>query len=92
MIIGFGFGSPLMALIMLFITGFISYNLYKFFRNKRTYYSPWEEDQDIEELKERRREYYYRQRQKAREMMDKYNLSDEEIEKIIEEELRNNKY
>jgi hypothetical protein len=32
MIIGFGFGSPLMALIMLLVTGFLSYSIYKALR------------------------------------------------------------
>jgi hypothetical protein len=36
------------------------------------------------QAKARRRDYYYEQREKAREMFEKYNLSDEEIERIIE--------
>jgi hypothetical protein len=77
-----------MALIMLVITGFISYNIYKYLRNRQSNYPPWQEDQNREEYKERRREYYYKQRQKARQMMDQYDLSDEEIERLIEEEFR----
>jgi heme-degrading monooxygenase HmoA len=92
MIIGFGFGSPLVALLMLLVTGFISYNIYKYLKNRKTNYSAWEENQDWEEYKNSRREYYYRQRQKARQMMDKYNLSDEEIEEVIEKEFRNNNF
>ncbi|MGI6449584.1 MAG: hypothetical protein ACOX3R_04565 [Desulfitobacteriia bacterium] len=88
MIIGFGLGSPLVALLMFLVTGFISYNIYKYFKSRKTNYSAWEENQDWEEYRERRREYYYKQRQKARQMMDKYNLSDDEIEEIIEKEIR----
>lgn len=84
MIIGFGFGSPLIALFMLLLTGFGSYFLFKFLRdsNRR---SPSREDR--EEFKEQRRQYYYERRQKAREMIDRYDLSDEEIEEIVEKEI-----
>jgi Mor family transcriptional regulator len=85
MIIGFGFGSPFTAFLMLIITGFISYFLVKFIRslNRKSFYL-----EDKEVTKEKRREYYYDQRRKAKELMDKYDLTNEEIERIIEEELK----
>ncbi|NLI90882.1 MAG: hypothetical protein GX434_01375 [Peptococcaceae bacterium] len=87
MIIGFGFGSFYSALIMLLVTSFLSYFLFKFLRGRKQD-SYWNEPHDFEEMKNRRRDYYYGQRQKAHEMMDQFDLSDEEIEKRIEEEMR----
>lgn len=84
MIIGFGFGSPLIALLMLLITGFGSYYLFKFFRGSSRRSPNWE---DREELKEQRRQYYYEQRRRARELIENYDLSDEEIEEIVEKEI-----
>lgn len=87
MIIGFGFGSPLVALLMLVVTGFMSYFLFKFLKNVNR--SSWREEPaetDIEREKEIRRQYYYEQRKKAREMLEKYDLTDEEIEEIVEQE------
>lgn len=87
MIIGFGFGSPLTALFMLVITGFLSYFLYKWLRELGSEKRSLINLEDREGLKEKRREYYFEQRRKAREMIGKYDLSDEEIENIIEKEL-----
>jgi len=98
MIIGFGFGSPLMALLMLLVTGFLSYSIYKAFRNRRwrsEQDNPYREDflpdyeADREERKRKRRAYYYEQRERARELMRRYDLTDEEIERRVEEETRN---
>lgn len=83
MIIGFGFGSPFTALLMLIITGIISYFFIRFIKSLNQKPLNWE---DREEQKEKRREYYYDQRRKAKEMIEKYDLTNEEIERIIEEE------
>jgi len=91
MIIGIGFGNLWTTLIMLLITGTLSYFLFRFFRsNSSRSRSVWEDQEDRDKRKARRRDYYYEQREKAREMFEKYNLSDEEIERIIEEELKKN--
>lgn len=87
MIIGFGFGNLWTTLIMLLITGTLSYFLFRFLNGGRTRRFR-EDSEDRDRLKKQRREYYHQQREKARAMQEKYNLSDEEIERIIEEELR----
>jgi len=85
MIIGFGFGSPLQAILMLLLTSLISYLIFKNFRErKRRNADPYEE-------RERLRQYYYEQRERAREYARQYDLTDEEIERRIDEEL-NNRY
>ena len=85
MIIGFGFGSPLQSIIMLLLTASISYLIFKSFGNRRR------RNLDPYEEKERLRQYYYEQRQRARELAREYDLTDEEIEKRIEEEYGNNR-
>ncbi len=89
MIIGFGFGSPLMALLMLLVTAFISYTLFKTFskRTGRCDDSGYDAF-DVEKYKAQRREYYKEQRQRAYDLMRQYDLSDEEIEQQIEEEIK----
>jgi len=90
MIIGFGFGSPLTALLMLVVTGFLSYYFFKALkrlRYGREEYPPYYLE-DKEELKRRKREFYYEQRQRARDMMREYDLTDEEIERRLEEEFK----
>lgn len=47
----------------------------------------WNNNEYTEDYKEKRRQYYYEQRERARKLMDEFDLSDEEIEKKIEEEL-----
>ncbi len=84
MIIGIGFGSPLVSLLMLIITASISYTI---FRAIKKSVGTSITDHNYEEYKEKRREYYYQQRDKAYKMMEEYGLSDEEIERKIEEEL-----
>lgn len=88
MIIGFGFGSPLIALLMLIITGFLSYSFFKMFRKSPREFTGQEQLEDVKSLKEKRRKYYYEQRQNARELMGRYDLTDEEIEKKVEEEFK----
>lgn len=87
MIIGFGFGSPFIAVVMLILTSLLSYFFFKVLRSYRSKAFKEREMDDEEEFKERRREYYYQQREKVREMIEEFNLTDEEIERKIAEEL-----
>lgn len=81
MIIGFGFGDPIQSILMLLLTSLISYVLFKNLRkNRRRNLDPYEE-------RELRRQYYYEQRQRAREYVREFDLSDEEIERRLNEEL-----
>ncbi|KUO58871.1 MAG: hypothetical protein APF84_14150 [Gracilibacter sp. BRH_c7a] len=86
MIIGIGFGSPLVALLMLFTTAFISYTIFRTI--KKSIQSSSFSD-NSEDFKEKRRSFYYQQRDKAYEMMNEYDLSDKEIEDRIDEETHN---
>ncbi|WP_029423083.1 hypothetical protein [Alicyclobacillus macrosporangiidus] len=81
MIVGFGFGNPLTALLMLIATSLISYGLWRLVSGNRP-------PRDPEERREQLRRYYIEQRQIARRMAQEYDISDEEIERRIEEELR----
>jgi len=85
MIIGFGIGTPLMAILMLIVTSVLSFYIFKLFKKREKYDIDF--DFDEREYRERRREFYYNQRQRAREMAKKYDLTDEEIERIIDEEI-----
>ncbi len=84
MIIGFGFGSPLVALLMLVITASISYTIFRAIK-KSVDSNP---NNNLENFKEQRREFYYQQREKAYEMMNEYDLTDEEIERKLDEEFQ----
>lgn len=84
----FGFGSPLTALLMLIVTGFISYRIFKAWGRTHREYPGGEVIDDEESLKERRREYYFEQRRHAQELMNQYNLTDEEIERKVQEEFK----
>jgi hypothetical protein len=83
MIIGFGFGSPLTSLLMLLATSLISYSLYKWFQSRKR-----DDPREEERTREALRRYYYEQRERARQMMREFDLTDEEIERKVEEELR----
>lgn len=85
MIIGIGFGSPLVAFLMLIVTGSISYLIYRGIRNSLA-----SSDRDIsdEDMREERRQHYRQQREKAYKMMEEFDLTDEEIERRVEKELR----
>ena len=80
LIIGFGFGSPLTAILMLLATSAISYLIWRLFRgpgnrlNKPT--------------RTQLRRYYEEQRERARELSREFDISDEEIERRIDEELK----
>ncbi|MCF8564018.1 hypothetical protein LLE49_04610 [Alicyclobacillus tolerans] len=80
MLIGFGFGSPLVSLLMLLATSLLSYAIYRAFAAAR-------KPKTREERREALRRYYYEQRQLARRMMREFDLTDEEIEQKIEDEL-----
>ncbi len=89
MIIGFGFGNLFTSLIMLLITGSLSYLLFRSLNNRKSDHDyTYDSDQDIEMLRKKKRRYYYEQRQRAWEMNEKYDLTDEEIERRIEQELK----
>jgi hypothetical protein len=82
MIIGFGFGDPLTSFFMLILTSVLSYMLFRAF--KRSKDNPLNEQNKREQLKE----YYVVHRERAREMMREFDLTDEEIERRVEEEMR----
>ncbi|MCL6548316.1 MAG: hypothetical protein K6T30_05345 [Alicyclobacillus sp.] len=81
MIIGFGFGPPLLSILMLVATSLISFGAYRLWTRSRA-------PRDPEQRREQLRRYYYEQRQLARRMAREYDLTDEEIERRIDEELR----
>lgn len=82
MIIGFGFGDPIQSILMLLLTSFISYALFRGLRNLgRKKQNPIIE-------REKRKQYYYEQRQLAREYAREFNLTDEEIERRLDKEFR----
>ncbi|GIM47932.1 hypothetical protein DNHGIG_34810 [Collibacillus ludicampi] len=83
MIIGFGFGSPLTSLLMLLATSLISYSIFKWIQSRKQ-----NDDLDEEARREALRRYYREQRERARQMMQEYDLTDEEIERRIDEELK----
>jgi len=81
-IIGFGFGNPLQSIIMLLFTSLISYVIYRSLRNVgRRKQNPLLE-------REQRKQDYYAQRQRAREYARQFDLTDEEIERRLDEEDR----
>ncbi len=82
MIIGFGFGNPLQSIIMLLFTSLISYIIYRSLRHVgRGKHKPLSE-------REQRKQNYYAQRQRAREYAREFDLTDEEIERRLDEEDR----
>lgn len=80
MIIGFGFGSPLESLLMLILTSILSYSLYRAWRNLTG------KNSDRFDEREQRRAFYIEQRERAREMMREWDLTDEEIERRLDRE------
>ncbi|QSO50405.1 hypothetical protein JZ785_15790 [Alicyclobacillus curvatus] len=79
LIIGFGFGSPLTAILMLLATSAISYFIWRLFRGQgRGLNRP---------TRAQLRRYYEEQRVRARELSREFDISDEEIERRIDEEL-----
>ena len=79
MIIGFGFGSPLTAILMLLATSAISYLIWRSFRRQGGH--------QIKPTREQLRRYYEDQRRQARELSRQFDISDEEIEQRIDCEL-----
>ncbi|HWQ41270.1 MAG TPA: hypothetical protein VN456_04460 [Desulfosporosinus sp.] len=80
MIIGFGFGNQ--SIIMLLFTSLISYVIYRSLRNVgRRKQNPLLD-------REQRKQDYYAQRQRAREYARQFDLTDEEIERRLDEEDR----
>ena len=82
MIIGFGFGNPLQSIIMLLFTSLISYVIYRSLRNVGR------GKQNPLLTREQRKQDYYAQRQRAREYARQFDLTDEEIERRLDEEDR----
>lgn len=76
MIFGFGFGSPLISIVMLIVTSLISYGIFRITTGRRRKPS-----------REELRRYYHEQRRIARKMSREYDLTDEEIERRIDDEL-----
>ncbi|KPV42955.1 hypothetical protein [Alicyclobacillus ferrooxydans] len=81
MIIGFGFGSPLTALIMLLATSAISYVIWRSFRKLN--------GRPNKPTRAELRRYYEEQRERARALAREFDISDEEIERRIDRELDN---
>jgi len=88
MFIGIGAGSPLVALFMLLVTGFGSYFLFRMLRRRWDAFDADDRGGSREEAKVRRRQYYYDQREQARRMSELYDLTDEEIERKVDDEFR----
>lgn len=82
MIIGFGFGDPIQSILMLMLTSLISYLIYRILRSV----GRGKRDQLLK--REQRKQYYYAQRQRAREFAREFDLTDEEIERRLDDELR----
>ncbi|WDL99035.1 hypothetical protein [Alicyclobacillus sp. ALC3] len=80
MIIGFGFGNPLVSLLMLLVTGTLSYLIYRATARRRGGTPP-------RPTRAQMRQYYYEQRRRAQQFSNEYNLTDEEIERRIDEKL-----
>lgn len=80
MIIGFGFGDPITSILMLLLTSLLSYTIFKNIRDFKR------RNLDPEEEREMRRQFYYQERERAREYARRYDLSDEEIEEKLDEE------
>ncbi|UOF89110.1 hypothetical protein LSG31_14380 [Fodinisporobacter ferrooxydans] len=78
MIIGFGFGNPLTSILMLLATSLISYFLFRLLRRNHPEQKP---------TRAQLRQYYYEQRRQAREYAAQYDLTDEEIERKLDEQL-----
>jgi hypothetical protein len=81
MIIGFGFGNPIQSILMLLLTSLISYVIYRSLRNVGR------GKQDPLLNREQRKQYYFLQRQRAREYAREFDLTDEEIERRLDEEI-----
>ena len=79
MIIGFGFGSPLTALIMLLANSAISYLIWRSFRKIN--------GRPAQPTRAELRRYYQEQRERARALAREFDVSDEEIERRIDQEL-----
>lgn len=80
MIIGFGFGDPIQSIVMLLLTSLISYSIYRTLRNVGR------GKQDPLQVREQRKQYYYSQRERAREYAREFDLTDEEIERLLVKE------
>lgn len=79
MIIGFGFGNPLISVLMLIGTGLLSFLLFRYIpRRHKNFTKP---------TRLELRQYYYDQRRKAHEFSMHFDLTDEEIERRIDIEL-----
>lgn len=82
MILGFGFGDPLQSILMLIVTSLLSYAIFRSFRNA----GRGKQDPVME--RDKRKQFYYEQRARAREYAREYDLTDEEIERRLDEEFR----
>lgn len=82
MILGFGFGDPLQSILMLIVTSLLSYAIFRSFHNAGR------RKQDPVLEREKRKQFYYEQRARAREFAREYDLTDEEIERRLDEEFR----
>jgi hypothetical protein len=81
-LIGFGFGSPLVSILMLIGTSLLSYLIFQSFHRKNR-----KDQQKPIPTRTELRQYYYEQRRLARELSRQFDLTDEEIEEKIDEEI-----
>lgn len=79
MILGFGFGNPLVSILMLIATSLISYAVFRAFNRNGA--------AKRRSTRAELREYYYEQRRRARELSSQFDLTDDEIEKKIDDEI-----
>ncbi|KYP79271.1 hypothetical protein [Ferroacidibacillus organovorans] len=79
MIFGFGFGNPLVSLLMLVGTSLLSYLIYRATqKNNRERSRP---------TRAELRNFYYEQRRRARELSTEFDLTDDEIEQKLDREI-----
>lgn len=81
MIIGFGFGSPLTSLLMLILTSVLSYLIFRAIRAGKA-----RKPLSVEDARAERRAYYLAQRERARQMAKEFDLTDEEIERRLDDQ------
>lgn len=79
MILGFGFGSPLVSILMLIGTSLLSYLIFRVLNRSGKHKS--------RPTRAELREYYYEQRKRARDMSAQFDLTDAEIEQKIDSEM-----
>lgn len=78
MILGFGFGSPLVSILMLIGTSLLSYLIFRVANRNSRKRQP---------TRAELRQWYYEQRRRAQAFSEQFDLTDEQIERKIADEL-----